>query len=108
MTYEYQGVAVPARIMEALGRYIDGHIATGSFLRAVLENDLKGALGRADPECRAALHAIVAYLYNEAPGDCWGSKEAVRDWLAARHADEDPVVAGHDPDRQVDGDGEAL
>jgi hypothetical protein len=67
--------------MEALNRYVEHHIPTGSFLNAVLENNLKESIQRADEENLAALVSIVAYCYNEIPGPCWGSKEHVNRWI---------------------------
>ncbi len=73
---------IPQRILDGLSRYIKDHIPTGHFLHAVLTNDLTEAVGRADDECILALPAIVKWLYNEAPGTCWGSPEKVKQWLA--------------------------
>lgn len=56
----------------------------GAFLQAVLENDLQGAIGRADPESLAGIKGIVAYVYNALPDKCWGSKENVAAWLEAK------------------------
>ncbi len=53
----------------------------GGFLRAVLENDLAGAFGRADDDNRRAMHDIVCYVYNELPSQCWGSPAKVAAWL---------------------------
>ena len=72
---------IPAYTMGAIKRYIDHHIEPGGFLTAVLENNLREALGRADEFNNAALFHIAAYLYNEAPADCWGSVEKVERWL---------------------------
>ena len=68
-------------IVEALDNYVCHHIETGSFLRAVLENDLREAFGRADHENQERMFEIVQYCYNEIPSTCWGSKEAVKNWL---------------------------
>jgi|SRR5579863_159924 len=78
---------IPGRIRGALHRYVEHHIPTGDFLRAVLENDLKNAFALADDDCLAALFHIVAFCYNEIPGPCWGSKEAFREWVGARDLD---------------------
>jgi hypothetical protein len=75
---------IPPLIMAGLDRYIEGHIETGGFLRAVLENDLKEAFIRADLHSRAALFDIVSYLYNYAPMTCWGSEDQVANWLKMR------------------------
>ena len=72
---------VPEHILPGLKRYVDHHIEPGGFLRAVLENDLKEAFGRADEDSRNGLFDIVCWLYNCAPGKCWGSPEKVQAWL---------------------------
>lgn len=80
---------IPARIIQALHRYIDKHQRVGGFLTAVLSNDLAGSIRRADTDNLRALFSIVAYLYYEAPGPCWGSPEAVRRWLEIAPTDEE-------------------
>lgn len=59
------------------------HPNVGGFLRAVLENDLVEAFGRADEINAAAMRDWAAWLFNEAPANCWGSPDKVRAWLAA-------------------------
>ena len=76
--------AVPEHIREGLARHVVHHAPTGSFLTAVLENDLVGALLRADAVNRWAIHDIVAFIYNDCPSPCWGSPAKVKAWLAAR------------------------
>ncbi len=66
-----------------LQRWIEDGIPPGSFLTAVLENDLKHACEQADIENRYLLFDIVSWLYNESPGGCWGSPEQVEAWRAA-------------------------
>ena len=56
----------------------------GDFLKAVLANDLQGALGRADPVNLVLLPAIGRYVRNHLPAICWGSAERVKDWLWAK------------------------
>lgn len=68
-------------IIESLQRYVDDHIETGSFLRAVLENDLCEAFVRADDINACDMLWIVTYCWNHIPGACWGSKQRVKDWL---------------------------
>ena len=84
-TYTFSGFHIPDRMMESLRHYIDQGIAPGDFLSAVLKNDLKEAVGRADLENMQNLPAYVGYLYNEAPALCWGSPELFNGWLA-KHA----------------------
>lgn len=56
----------------------------GSFLTAILANDLVGAVGHADDVNIKILGEYTHFLYNEMPGRCgdpqidmWGSYEAV-------------------------------
>ncbi len=65
----------------ALERYLNHGIMPGSFLTAVLENDLKEAFGRADIDNEANMKNIVGYMYNNFPSNAWGSKEKVRQYL---------------------------
>lgn len=65
----------------ALDRYVNDRLPPGSFLTAVLENNLKDAVGRADSFNIINLHNIVGYIYNYAPQICWGSPAKVDAWL---------------------------
>jgi hypothetical protein len=56
----------------------------GSFVQAVLENNLAEAVGRADEGNIAALHSIVAYVYNHVPAARWGSPAKVKAWSKAK------------------------
>jgi len=62
--------------------YLDA-VPTGSFLKAVLSNDLVGAVGRADRRNIKVLKTIVSFVYNEIPGECWGNKKIVENWTGA-------------------------
>ena len=74
-------MTIPVITKEALDRYVNDRISTGGFLHAVLADRLFDAVGRADKENLAALRDIVTYIYNELPGDCWGSAAKVHNWL---------------------------
>ena len=67
--------------LDSLKRYADMGIPTGGFLRAVLENNLMEAFGRADRQNSEDMAEIVGYVYNEMPIGCHGSPEKVRAWL---------------------------
>lgn len=67
-----------------LDRYVNNHIPTGGFLKAVLENDLFEAFSRVDEENCATMFHICAFIWNEIPRECWGSPEKVKAWLALR------------------------
>ncbi len=72
---------LPEHMRGAMQRYIERGIPPGSFLEAVLCNDLMGAHGKADEENRAALHDYAVYLYSFAPSGCHGSPSKVSDWI---------------------------
>lgn len=71
-------------LLEAIDRYAKLKIRTGSFLQAVLENNLREAFARADEGNRAAMFEIVKYCHNNIPADCWGSEAKVAAWLEGR------------------------
>lgn len=79
-----QVIEIPIDVEQSLDRYVENYCPTGGFLRAVLENDLVGAFGKADIQNTNALKAIVTYVYNNIPADSWGSPEKVKKWLSRR------------------------
>ena len=79
MTIDYS--TLPEHMRDAARLYIEKGIPPGSFLQAVICNDLFGAFRRADDINQAAMRDWVVFFYNEAPGDCWGSEEHFSDWL---------------------------
>ena len=72
---------VPEHTMEALMRYVNDGIEPGGFLTAVLENDLVGAISRADILNTVHLKDIVMQVYWEIPSSAWGSAEKVKEWI---------------------------
>lgn len=75
---------IEPRFKEAIDRWVKDACPMGSFVNAVLENDLIQAIGRADEDALDNLKEIVKYLYNEVPAQCWGSKEKVSAWRKAK------------------------
>ena len=69
---------------ETIYNYVWHHLEPGGFMRAVFENDLVEAFGRADLENRRDLFEICEYVYNHIPADCHGSPEAVEAWLTKK------------------------
>lgn len=67
-------------ILETLCAHANTGRPSGSFVHAVLCNDLKESFGRADMGNRMTLFDIVGFVYNELPSDCWGSPEIVKQW----------------------------
>jgi hypothetical protein len=58
---------VKPETLDALVNFRDGNNFIGDFLGAVVRNDLRGAVSRADPENLAALRSIVLWVHNEIP-----------------------------------------
>ncbi|KKM07197.1 hypothetical protein LCGC14_1736310 [marine sediment metagenome] len=77
----YEKYDAPVRILNAIRNHADHHHPCGSFVTAVLENNLMEATGRADGDSQAALFEIVRYVRWEIPSRCHGSPEKVRAWL---------------------------
>lgn len=74
---------LPDHMHGAVERYIDNGIPPGSFVRAVMENDLMGAFGRADAINLGAMLDWANFVYNHAPSICHGSPAAVAEWIAS-------------------------
>jgi len=74
-------VGVPEHLASGLGLYLVKGIEPGGFLMAVLENDLMEAFARADINSRAGMFELTKFLYNDTPGNCHGSREAVMAWM---------------------------
>lgn len=72
---------VPAQLHDGLVAYVASRRRVGSFLTAVLSNDLQGAIARADEDCQAQISRIVCFLVWYAPATCWGSPLIVDAWL---------------------------
>lgn len=62
--------------------YVEKAWPPGSFVEAVLCNDLMGAFASADSDNRASLFEISSFIWNEVPRFCWGSRETFEGWPA--------------------------
>jgi len=72
---------VPAHTKRALDDYLTHGFAPGSFLDALLCNDLMRAFGSADDLNVANMFAIVKHLHNDMPIGSFGSRENVDAWI---------------------------
>ena len=82
--YTFRGWHISDRMMPGLKRWIEHGTLPGDFLQAVLRNDFREVCAKADEENLQNLPAYAAYLYNEAPSDCWGSREKMIAWIEAK------------------------
>lgn len=81
MTYRFNEFYIPTRMMGGIQRYVEHGIVPGDFLCAVIQNDLKEAVRKADEENMRNLPAYVSYFYIEAPSECWGSPKHMSQWI---------------------------
>jgi len=78
--YKYDNWYIPQRMMDGINRYLDYGIIPGSFLQAVICNDLMEAASRADTENLNNLPAFMAFFYHHTPSGCWGSQKKMLAW----------------------------
>lgn len=71
---------IPPDTKDTIDLYVSHGYEPGSFVSAVLEGDLFGAVQRADAINLANLIHTCAYVYNCIPTVAWGSPEAVKSW----------------------------
>ena len=67
--------------IDTINNYVTKGWEPGSFVMAVLENNLMEAFGRADLGNRASLFEICDYIYNYIPSGAHGSPERVQAWM---------------------------
>jgi len=73
---------VPEHTHRALLDYFNNRWEPGSFLMAVLQNDLMQASFRADHINKTKIPEIAAWIYHNAPTGSWGSYERIQGWIA--------------------------
>jgi len=66
---------IPQGVYDSMVRYVVNHLLPGSFLKAVIENDLMQAIAYADDDSLRSMRAISKFFWNHTPNDCWGSTE---------------------------------
>lgn len=71
---------IPEYMIGGLRRYIEHGVPPGSFLTALLSNDLRGTFECADDENRKCVENYVRFLYNYGPSECWGSRARFDAW----------------------------
>lgn len=72
---------IPRDTKAGIDRYVDAGVPTGSFLHAVLSNDLFGAVNKADADNSVALYDVCWYVQGYTPTLCHGDPERVSKWL---------------------------
>lgn len=73
---------LPEPTRTALANYIVFGQRPGSFLSALLKNDLRGTVTLADKDNMALIWRYITLLYHEAPSLSYGSEQNFNDWIA--------------------------
>lgn len=79
---DYSGL--PESLREGARRYFEHGIQPGSFLTAVIQNDLQEVAQRADTLHRILLVEIVQWVIAHAPSGSWGSPAEMAAWMKAK------------------------
>jgi len=79
---------IPSHMHGGIVRYYENGIPPGHFLSAVIDNDLKEAINRADDVNVNCLKAYVMWFYNQAPSGSWGRTGSVDRWLKEFHKED--------------------
>lgn len=72
---------IPPRMHPGIINYLVHHQLPGDFLQAIIANNLRAAVERADDENIHLLPAYVSFFYNHAPLGSWGSAKAYKKWI---------------------------
>lgn len=87
--FYYEALAkteIPEGMHDGIVLYLVHGIPPGSFLAAVLENDLHEAVICASIDNQRALAYYVIWFHNFIPATAWGSPENVQAWMSYRRA----------------------
>lgn len=84
---DYSGL--PEGLRGGVERYLIHGVLPGSFLKAIIINDLKGAVLYADDQNVLLLRGIVKWFINHAPPRSWGSYELMDSWSRFRGTDKE-------------------
>lgn len=85
LTFDSDYAAIPERMQGALVAYVRNGRLPGTFLQAVLSNNLYNATGHADSTNLPLIPLYVLWLFNRARDiapECYGSPAAVAAWVA--------------------------
>ena len=69
------------RLLDGLVNYVEKGWAPGDALTGILENNLGKFVAHADPVTLENLKLLFQFVYNVLPSNCWGSAEAVDNFL---------------------------
>lgn len=74
---------IPIHMREGLYEYVNNGRRVGSFLEAVITNNLRETCYQADVVNRHVISDYVTFLNSYAPMACWGSAKKYHEWCIA-------------------------
>lgn len=74
---------IPEHMVDGIKLYLEHGVLPGSFLVAVLCNDLVGACSKADRINKEFIFEWARFLYCHVSKNCWGSPEIVHKYAAS-------------------------
>lgn len=81
--FDGEYAVIPEHMQQALLRYVTEGVQPGDFLTAVIRNDLRNAVMRADEENLPLIKLYLLWFYNVAPQGCHGSFDMMEQWMAS-------------------------
>ncbi len=72
---------IPGHMVPGVVNWVLEGKVPGGFLQAVINNDLMGALGKADDTNKHKLWNYGMFFHNFAPSGCYGSPDKVQAWI---------------------------
>ena len=79
---------IPEDMMKSLNEYVEEGKPTGSFLRAILANDLIKAITGAHERNLPLIKEYALYVHWELPSNCHGSYEIVKEWIRKKREEQ--------------------
>ena len=71
---------VPEHTRESIKQWIEHGVDAGSFINALMANDLFLAISKADDRNKTSFTSIVSWIWNYAPAACYGSYDICQSW----------------------------
>lgn len=78
---------IPEYMHHSISEYVDRGTPPGDFLRSVLCNNLRDAVVYADDTNMWLLPVYTAFIHDNAPSECWGTKAKVYEWMALKQTE---------------------
>lgn len=89
----FEQYIIHERYRGGLARYVINGIRPGSFLCAVISNNLREALGRVDNDVTIEqVRQITLWFYNECPTQCHGDADAMENWIRTKTRERDRQI----------------